>query len=65
MRDKTRENAFGKTRERQFSGKSSVSFKINRRPWENDFGQFFEKEIFQKIIGKFSVDFRNIFVFPM
>ena len=35
---KTRENAFNKTRERLFFGELSEILRINRKPWENDFG---------------------------
>ena len=68
---KTRENVFNKTRERLFFGEFSVSFRIIFGKFENqqkDLGiwfwtNFVKKKHFWRIVGKLSVNVRNIFVF--
>ena len=62
---KTRENANDKIRERLFFGKLSENLKINRKPWGNDFGLISWKVFFWKIVGKLSVNVRDIFVFAI
>ena len=47
------------------SGQFSENLKINRKPYENDFGLISRKIIFRKIAGKFSVNVWYIFVFAI
>ena len=55
---KTRENVLDKTRDNCFQEIRTKNFKINRKPWENNFGQisgimnFFEN--FQQVVRIFS-----------
>ena len=65
-------NAVDKARERLFFGKLSVSFRTIFEKFENQqktlgkqFWTDFKKNEFSETVGKFSVDFRNIFVFAI
>ena len=68
---KTQENAFNKTRGRLFFGEFSVSFRTILGKFENQlktlgkrFWTNFVKKI-RGIVGKLSVNVRNIFVFAI
>ena len=47
---------------RRILGEFSETLRINRKPWENDFGL---EIFFRRIVGKLSVNVLIIFIFAM